>query len=218
MSSAGQDIGLIYTERRCALRWPLLVAGLLATVAGAILVFICLLFGFVVSKAYFAAEVVALYWTFFWVRLLRSRWPTGIRVDAAGIRIGDMRALPFATSQSFTVFTCPWAAVRRIVVTESASLRSLVGHRSGAAGATRGRRPGWRSRGGSPLTRAVIVLYVDPDAPGGPQARGVGNVYPVGTPPTMWLAPTRRPRALRAALAQVPDCPPVADYVDPDTA
>lgn len=227
VNTAGLDVGLIYAEKRCALSWPLLLTGVLATAVGAVLVLLCGLYGFLINRAFFVAEVAALGWTVFWARLLRSRWPTGIRVDAAGIQIGDRRALGFATSESYTVFACPWTVVRRILVIEAPRLRSSAKRHPGPAEEARdpqssSARPGWLRWLGwlirlvSPLAGASIYLYVDPDARGGPKAQRVSNVYSFGSPATVWMAPTRRPRALRAALAQLPGCPPVGDHFDPD--
>jgi hypothetical protein len=66
-----------------------------------------------------------------------------------------------------------------------------------------------------PRSRAVLVIYAYREAPRGPRAELVDNVFSYGAPPTRWLASTRRPKALRAALAQVPGCPPVKDYAIP---
>jgi hypothetical protein len=223
--SAGQDIGLIYAEKRCGLTWTLLLTGVLATVAGAVLILLFGLYGFLISKAFFAAEALALGWTVCWIRLLRSRWQTGIRVDAAAIRIGDAGALRFATSESYSVFVCPWAAVRGIVLIEA---RSRFRRRRGAvqevpAPQSSQVRPAWIRWFGwffwllPPYAGGSIYLYVDPDAPEGPQAQGVSNVYRFGSPATVWSARTSRPKALRAALAQLPSCPPVSDHFGPDT-
>jgi hypothetical protein len=218
VNSGGQDTGLRYAEKRCALSWPLLLTGLLAVVAGVFLVLLFGLYTFLINKAFSIAEAFALGWTFFWIRQLRSRWPTGIMVDAAGIRIGDRRALPFATSESFTVFVCPWTVVRQIVLVEA---RNRFKRRRGAAQGT-GVQPGWVRWFGwlllllPPYGGASIYLCLDPDAPGGPHPQGVGNLQSFGSPATVWGVHTRRPRALRAALAQLPNCPPVADHFDPD--
>jgi hypothetical protein len=225
VSRAGQDIGLIYAEKRCALTWPLLATGLLATVAGVILVILFGMYGFLINKAFFVAEVIALSWTVFWIRLLRLRWPTGIRVDAAGIRIGDARALRFATRQSQTVFVCPWTVVRQIVVSNATRVRGREVARVASTLRSTGSRHGWIVWFTwllSPLmgfyAGGSIRLYVDPDTPESPRAGRVDNVQSFGTPATVWLARTRRPRALRAALGLVPGCPPVADRVDPGAA
>jgi hypothetical protein len=218
VNSAGQDIGLLYAEKRCALSWPLLLTGLLSVVVGAFLVLLFGMYTFLINSLFAIAEAFALGWTIFWIRQLRSRWPTGIRVDAAGIRIGDWRALPFATSQSFTVLVCPWTAVRRIVMVEA---RNRFRRHSDAAPGT-DVQPGWVRWLGwilwllPPYGGASIFLCLDPDAPAGPRPRDVGNLQSFGNPPTVWRVRTRRPRALRAALAQLPHCPPIAGRFDPD--
>jgi hypothetical protein len=67
-----------------------------------------------------------------------------------------------------------------------------------------------------PFARAVLVIHADRQAAGSPRAELVDNVFSSGAPPTTWSAYTRRPKALRAALARVPSCPPVYDHADPD--
>jgi hypothetical protein len=217
--SAGHDVGLVYTEKRCALRWPRALTCLLSIAAGAILALICIVLTLTTSKVFALAVAVAAVWTVYWTRLLRSTWRTGMRVDEAGIRIGDVRALPFASSRSYSVFACSWAAVRGIVVSDRASPGGLPRRPPGAPG-DGGHRP-WRAvamlaRLLMPFGSAVLAIYVDPDAAGAPQVQDVDNVHGFGTPARVWLASTRRPKALRAALAQVPGCPPVADSFGPD--
>jgi len=143
------------------------------------------------------------------VRLARRG--SGVLVRDLGTKngtwIGDARALPYATSASQSVFTCSWTAARRIVL----------------AGRSWRRRPAkgilaWLRwlLALVPRSRAVLVIYADRAAPGGPRAELVDNVFSVGTPPTRWTVSTRRPKALRAALAQVPGCPPVEDQAVSD--
>lgn len=43
-----------------------------------------------------------------------------------------------------------------------------------------------------PSFRAVLVIYADREAPGGQRAELVDNVFGFGTPPTRWMASTRR--------------------------
>jgi hypothetical protein len=127
-------------------------------------------------------------------------------VDEAGIRIGDVRALPYATSASQTVFTCSWSAVSRVVVTGRSRRRGPV---NGV--------PTWLRwlLVLVPFSRAVVVIYADRNARRGARGEPENNVFSFGTPPARWSAPTRRPEALRAALAQAPGCPPVQDHIDP---
>lgn len=107
--------GPIYFEKRSALPWTGMIRNLLFVTAGALVVIVSIVLSITISKVILILTAAAVYWTVFWVRSLRSAWPTGIWVDEAGIRIGDVRALPFATSESQTVFTCSWSAVRKVV-------------------------------------------------------------------------------------------------------
>jgi hypothetical protein len=192
----------VYFEKHSALPWTRLVAGLLYLTVGIAATLVTLILSLTVNHAIGIVTLVAVWWDVFWVRFLRSAWPTGIWVDEAGIRIGDVRALPYATSDSQSVFTCSWSAVSRVVVAGRSSRR-------GPAKAV----PTWVRwlLVLVPISRASLVLHVDPNARGGPRDQSVDNVFSIGTPPTSWSASTRRPKALRAALAQVPDCPPVED-------
>ena len=208
------EVGLAYNQKRSALSWPLMLTGLLAIAVGAVVAIVCVVLSLTVSKGFVVLFAAAAAWTIFWTRVLRSKWPTGIRVDATGIKIGDKRALPFATSQSQTVFACSWSAVRAIAVSERSRQRSLPRQPPGKAG--RGRILAMLSRLPAPFTPAVLVIDVDPDAAGAPQTRLVDNAYGFGAPPRRWMTATRRPDALRAALTQMPGCPPVADHVGPD--
>ena len=205
----------IYFEKRSALPWTGMITDLLFVTAGALVVVVSIVLSITISKVIVILTAAAVYWTVFWVRSLRSAWPTGIWVDEAGIRIGDARALPFATSESQTVFTCSWSAVRKIVVLDR-SWRAPW-----KAGAVAGGIPGsaripvlliWLM---VPFARAVLVIHADRQAAGSPRAELVQNVFSFGAPPTTWTAYTRRPKALRAALARVPSGPPVYDHADP---
>jgi hypothetical protein len=209
------DADPVYTEKRCSLPWTLVITGLLCVTAGAAVAIVTFVLALSISLVIFLLTAAAVTWTLFWVRYLRSSWPTGIWVDDAGIRIGDAHALPFATSDSQTVFTCSWAAVRAIAVVDR-SWR-MPGRSRGAAAAIpqTARVPTWLSLLMVPFARPVLVIHADRRAAGSPRAEFVGNVFSFGAPPTMWTTCTRRPKALRAALAQVPRCPPVDDHLDP---
>jgi hypothetical protein len=195
----------VYTEKHSPLSWTGLIVGLLYLTAGAAVTLVTFVLSLTDNKAIFLLTIAALWWTYFWLRYLRRVWPTGIWVNETGIRIGDARALPYATSDSQTVFTCSWTAVRRIVLADRSQSRGRV---KGIATWLR-----WLLVL-LPRSRAVLVIYADRAAPGGPRVELVDNVFSSGTPPERWMASTRRPKALRAALAQVPDCPPVEDHMD----
>jgi hypothetical protein len=210
--------GPVYVEKRCAMPWSLMLTGGLSLAAGAAAALVTFVLSVTINKAILVLTLVAVGWMLLWVRYLRLSWPTGIWVDQAGIRIGDARALPFATSQSQTVFTCSWPAVRKIAVTQRA------GHHPRGRSPDRSvtDRPRWSHASWLrlvplPSSRGVLIIYVDHGVAGAPRAGLLDNVtvYGHGQPAGMWFAPTRRPQALRAALAQVPGCPPVGDRPEP---
>jgi hypothetical protein len=196
-----------------------MVTGLLSILAGALLALLCLVLSLTVGVAYFALVAVAVFWTLFWIRTLRSAWPAGIWVDATGIRIGDARALPFATGESYSVFTCAWPAVREITVSERGGLRSHLPRSPGPAGADLPKgRSTWLRRLPAPFTRAVLIIDVDLETAGAPRhlvLSSIYGLYAVGNPPRLWLAPTRHPRQLRAALGLVRGHSPAAGGLSP---
>ena len=205
----------IYFEKRSALPWTGMIRDVLLITAGALVVIVSIVLSITISKVIVILTAAAVYWTVLWVRSLRSAWPTGIWVDEAGIRIGDVRALPFATSESQTVFTCSWSAVRKIIVLNR-SWRAPWKAGAVAGGLPRSARVPvvliWLI---VPFARAVLVIHADRQAAGSPRAELVENVFSSGAPPTTWTAYTRRPKALRAALARVPSGPPVYDHAGP---
>jgi hypothetical protein len=131
---ADQDSGLVYAEDRCALRWPLVSIGLLGSMGGAALAVVCFWLAVITSYAHVFAvlSTIGMVVSCVWTQKLWSNWPTGIRVDTAGIRIGGVRRKPHFTvtarsvlGQRHEVFACPWAAVRGIAVTDRACLHGL---------------------------------------------------------------------------------------------
>jgi hypothetical protein len=149
----------VYAEKHCALSWTGLIVGLLYLTAGAAVALVTFVLSLTDNKAIFLLTLATLWWELFWLRYLRRTWPTGIWVNEAGIRIGDVRALPYATSDSQTVFTCSWTAVRRIVLTDRSRRRGPV---KGVATWLR-----WLLVL-VPRSRAVLVIHADRAAPGGP--------------------------------------------------
>jgi len=217
-----------YSEDHCALRRPLVLNGffwpLLVVVS-----FICLLVtdfpGFVLGVGVGVIGSLALGGL-----ALGQDWPIGIRVDTAGIRIGGMRRaerlaarqrqeprkLPRARTQRRQVFSCPWEAVQRIeVVTDRREIRryARLGRNVGGTrleSATRTMRLGLLT---SPSMKALLVINVDLTAPGVriPEFRPpdtqrhwfTSSAPQRFAPHPVWVAPTRHPEDLRAALAEL---------------
>jgi hypothetical protein len=211
----------VYHEARSALNWPLLTCGLLGPLAG-VAAFVVL--GVAVSPVWFLG---LLFLPLFvpcqvYIGLLYRNWPTGIRIDESGIRIGAVasaraaRRTPTVTHQSWGVFTCPRSAVQGArVVTDPAEVRRL---KKSPPYYTLTNR--WGSRRDmkhchlgvltSPFMRAALVIDVDLGAVTAPLARPA-RMFSNGTngrlsrliPPELsptWVVPTRHPDALRQAL------------------
>lgn len=200
-----------YAEDRCALRWPLLAAGLAApviavasVVAGAILVSTWFLLVLLLAMAA-------------WItggQLLPYAWPAGIRLDAGGVRIGGVRWAdkhPGRTRHRATVphqwgqeFRCPWPGVQRIgVVTDRASIKTMIRY------SYHGRKPTPLGNLATPFMRAALVIWVDgrqATLPAIRPARGPlsASWSSPGFHQPVWVAPTRHPRRLRAALTEIP--------------
>jgi hypothetical protein len=174
-------------------------------------------------------------WGFIGAISLRANWPTGIRLDSYGIRIGGVREAEHGTrrrgrplrvdAQRYAVFSCPWPAVRGLaLITDRAKLRQLRSQARSYTG-----RPGlrllvmyvplgWLS---APYMRAALVVHVTPGAVAFPEFRDSGGAggapSRTGVPSPTWLVPTRHPDKLRAALARLQGtAPPVDDHITAD--
>jgi hypothetical protein len=229
---SGGPAGTIYAEDRCALRWPLVLCSLLSLIVTIALITDCALEAVTTGSRFFLPTSSAISpFIAYWSYVCWSNWPTAIRVEPEGIRIGSVRGTvrqgarmlrPGTPLLPVRVYTCPWSAVRGIAVADRAALRPLVDQPAKHAGSGR-RRP--RSPGNrlgyleAPFMRAALVILVDPGQAWYPPAKARkgrwGDRF-VPHPSKVWLAPTRHPQALRAALERVPWCPPVADRVGPD--
>ncbi len=218
-----------YAEDGCARRWPLLVLGL----GMPVLIVLCIVGGLATGDRGFAllAAVPLSLWIFTDARLVFQYWPTGIRIDGTGIRIGGVRRAerhradepipraprrkpPPPSFQCYQVFSVPWAGVRSLaVVADRAELRRLRKH--SRRGPTQGaRRAGggqlvgfWLGMIVAPFTRAALVIEIDPQVADFPEFRVVqalaGSTSQVGTRSSTWVVPTRRPDRLHAAIEQV---------------
>lgn len=194
-----------YSEDRSAVRWPYY-----AHLTGWLLLFLIGIWMTSVNPGMsfvLAAGYIGLIFT---IVLMAKNWPTGIRIDSDGIRIGGLRShprlrknLPWADWQRRHVFFCPWDAVRSAtVITDKPALRDtrrLTNRETIRIGALTG-----------PFTKAALLIEVDLDQVTMPEFREpdtgrqmwrYSHLAAVEKSP-VWYVPTRHPEALRAALAQ----------------
>lgn len=205
----------VYTESHSAMRWPVVFHGVFWLSLTAGLLSASFLFRPLQNPLYAALGVCSLIAAMGGTGLLIVNWPTGIRVDAAGIQIGGIRRaghrgrararrlLP-ATAQRRAVFFCPWDDLHLAqVVTDRRELRRLS--RLGRGGTITRLGLLW-----SPFMPAALVMRINPYAVSTPEFRPPDahqywfrvarlRTYALYS---VWLAPTRHPDALRAALAE----------------
>ncbi|MEY9925856.1 hypothetical protein ABH926_000476 [Catenulispora sp. GP43] len=202
-----------YRETRAALTWPLIAAG---GVVPAVLMLAGAVLGVAVDPVWFVAVVaVPLCPPFIaYISLLWRNRRTGIVMDDAGIRVGALDGGPDS-------YQAPWAVVRSARIETSAGLvdAMLKARRIFSAnrywGVPRGHSHYTLAAGVlvPPFARAVLVVELGELT--GVQARPprprryFGNYLNVASfsrryearESTLWLAPTRRPEDLAAALA-----------------
>lgn len=120
-----------YVERRCALRWPLVMWGL-GTPVGLVAVFVVL--AVLVNPDWFvAAAFTPLFLPFMMgIALLYRNWPTGIRIDEHAVSIGAVTSRraetrrPSVTHQNWGVFSCAWTDIKDVtVVTDPGRIRHI---------------------------------------------------------------------------------------------
>lgn len=212
-----------YAEDRAALRWPLLLWGLVAPGA---LMLGAVVFGFAVSPYWFIAVVVVpgLVPFLVGIGLLYRNWPTGIRMDAGGVRIGAVRSAraarrtPTVTHQNWGQFSCPWSGVGALrVVTEPAELRRIRTAPQFFTLSNRWGKPRTATRCmlgvlTAPFMRAALLVEVDPAQVSVPATRAAA-FFPnrIGGPvrtrlepqvSAVWVVPTRHPRRLGRAVEE----------------
>jgi hypothetical protein len=216
-----------YAEDHCALNWRLLAAGLYAPLA--IIVLVIIFLATPLSRAWVAPVLGIIAFTGVWVvfgQMLPYVWPTGIRLDTEGIRIGGVRwaerhpgrtrrkaTVPFQYRQ---VFGCSWDGVRHIGITRNRKAVKVL-----VRGAAHGLRPTPLGNLAAPFMRAALVVWVEPDPARLPRigpARGPLSVNwsSPGYHQPIWVVPTRRPAELEAALATLPLPPGTASDPYPD--
>jgi len=210
-----------YQEARSALSGPLLACGLFAPLAAEI---VFLILAVVVNPAWVLAMGFMLIFApvMIFISLLYRNWPTGIRIDAAGISIGAVhspgaiRRTPTVNHQSWGLFTCPWPAVEAVrVITDQAEVRRL---RTSARYYTLNNRWGATRRMThcnigvltAPFMRSALVVDVDPTAVTATLIRPArfysnfkdGRLSRLVQPEmsSRWVVPTRAPGRLSKAL------------------
>jgi hypothetical protein len=204
-----------YAEDHCALDWQLMTAGIYAPVIAVGLFAAALTVG-VAALNWAAIAIVflaAAWWASGGGAWLRYVWPTAIRLDSSGVRIGGLgradrgrtRARQAVVPRQYSqVFSCPWGGVLGIgVTTDRDVLRRLKRH------AYRGRRPTPLGNLATPFMRAALVIWVDQNQAQLPEIRQASSAaWSSYTAPgfhqPVWAVPTRRPEDLAAALAVLP--------------
>ena len=211
-----------YAEDHAALR-PAVV--LLAVGMVVVMVVSAVLGGVTGQAAYLAPFVVAVVLLVFTNSMrIFVHWPTGIRIDADGVRIGNVRHPdanrrhpPAPSFQAYRVFSVPWAGVLEMrVVRDRHELRAMT--RTSRRAST----SGVQARSGvavgfylgmltPPWMRAALVLEIDEEYATFPefrtrQAAAVATSQ-VGTRSRTWVAPTRRPDQLAEVVAAITHSP-----------
>ena len=216
-----------YVERRCALRWQLVTwgLGLPAALAAALAWLIvsgsshdtiAAVVSSLMGPGIVAAQIGC--------GLLYRNWPTGIRIDEAGVSIGGVgsrRAMarrPTVTHQNWALFTCPWPGVRYMtVVTDPARIREIKKSPQYWTVSNRWGKPHEMTRcmAGvltAPFMKAALVIGVEHEEAGvvSPELRP-SRFYSKTTGATRlaadlaveWVVPTRHPDELRTFLAAI---------------
>lgn len=213
-----------YVESHSALNGPFLLFGLLPLAAEVI----CLSLGLAANLPWFFVLMGPLFvLVMVSVGLLYRNWPTGVRIDEAGISVGAIgsaratRRKPTVNHQSWGLYTCPWSALSGVrIVTDRDELQRMKNSPQFYTLTNR-----WSNKLGmrrcnvgvlaSPFMRAALVIEVNPFAVTASEIRPArfftnfkdGHfshlVHPQLSP--TWVVPTRRPEGLSVVLQAVHD-------------
>jgi hypothetical protein len=208
---------MTYAEDHCALNWPMMTTGLYAPVLAVVLAIVAV----VVGAPGFLWPVLAflIVTTVAWAvagAWLKYVWPTGIRLDGDGVRIGGVRwaerhpgrtrdRLAIVPRQYSQVFECPWDGVRRIgVITDPKAIKAFKKN------AHRGLKPSPLGNLAVPFMRAALVILVDGELARVPGIRRrpslawrLSGYTSPGYNQPLWVVPTRRPGDVASALARL---------------
>lgn len=218
--TSGPEHGLlVYREERSALRWPLLVLGL---VAPTVLLVLCVVLGVLADPVWFVGAFFVPCFLPFMVYegLLYRNWPVGILIHDSTVTIGAIRSArgpgrnPTVNHQGWGVYSCPRAAISSArVVTDPMELCALA--RSPRYATMNNRWGSSRTMSQcmvgvlcAPFMRAALVIELDPGAVTGTPIRPArfysnrrsSRILAPGVGDT-WIVPTRRPESLAEALA-----------------
>ncbi len=210
-----------YREDRCALRSPLLFLGMIAPSA---LSMTAAVLGIVFNLDWLIAIPFILFGPFMIpIGLLYRNWPTGIRIDSQGIRIGAVksgragRRIPTVTHQNWGLFSCPWANIKHLaVVSDATTLREIRSSPRFYTLSNRWGKPRVMVKCmlgvlSAPFMRAALVIeLIDTNQAGLPLTRSA-SFFPneLGRPfrvqlrseaGPVWIVPTRRPGRLQEVI------------------
>ena len=209
-----------YAENRVAVRWPLVVLGLLLPLACVAAFVVGVASG---TGALWSTAAVALYFSLtFCSAFLYRNWPTGIRITGDELRVGAVRSAraarrkPMVTHQTWGLFTVPLTAVRSMTVeTDPATIRRIkkspdyftLSNRYSKSRDARTCKLGVLT---SPFMRAALIVELDAGWARFPSTRRamffpneIGRPFRTFLTPEeslTWVVPTRRPERLRAAV------------------
>lgn len=211
-----------YAEDHCALSPDLLAMGLFGPLA---LFTLCVALGFTVSPDWFVGAGFTPVLCMVSISMLYRNWPTGIRVDEWGVRIGAVASKgaehrnPTVTHQTWAVFSCPWSGVREMFVVTDPDHVMLL--RTSPEYHTLSNR--WMKRSSMtwceagvlvpPAMRAALVIRIDPAVATMPElgsTRFYSNYMDPKDPHfsrdlkprfgNTWVVPTHHPERLRALI------------------
>ncbi len=199
---------ILYAEEHSAVRWPyavMLLAWIVMLIAGIAAI------AWTGNPGLSVIPAIGGLGTVIASVLILIVWPAGIEITTEGIRVGGIHRerrqggrLPSVDARWKRPFFCPWNAVRGAeIVTDRAYIRKTNAE--------------FRERGKvalgmfyAPFTRSALFLDIDTSAVTIPEFREPDTSRPFFRPASfavpftsrLWLIPTKRPEALRAALAR----------------
>lgn len=208
-----------YVEKRAALGWRLVAV----TGVGPVVFLAAAIVLTIVAAGWSLLIAAAFLYLLFALPFLYRNWPTGIRLDEAGVHIGASKRSVRVTRQNAGAFDVPWRGVTSArVVTDRRELKRIRTSRELFTLSNHWGKPHDVTRCmlgvlTAPLMRAALVVELYPGDASFPETRPasffpnqLGRQFRVklaGYPGSTWVAPTRRPAELRQYLeARIARC------------